>query len=160
QERVGEPALGPGLQAIASRRWLIQALADMGAFAEGIAIAEDTLQLAEVDGHPYTLVIAYTVVGYLYLGQGEVHQAIPYLERSLDLCHTWGIQQSRIWLNWALGYALALSCRIPEALAVLERTVGQAPLTYLTGRPLLNAFCWVVESYRRAGHLAKAHTLA
>src|SRR5207249_554772 len=45
QERFGEPALGPGLQSVASRRWLIQALADVGAFAKGIAIAEDTLRL-------------------------------------------------------------------------------------------------------------------
>lgn len=55
QERFGEPALGPGLQAVGSLRWLIQALADVGAFAEGIALAEDALRLAEADGHPYTL---------------------------------------------------------------------------------------------------------
>ena len=58
QERFGEPALGPGLQAVGSRRWLIQALADVGAFAEGIALSEDALRLAEADGHPYTLILA------------------------------------------------------------------------------------------------------
>ena len=72
QERFGEPALGPGLQTVASRRWLIQTLADVGAFAEGIAVAADTIRLAEADGHPYTLVLAYTGVSYLYLCNGEV----------------------------------------------------------------------------------------
>jgi tetratricopeptide (TPR) repeat protein len=80
QERFGESALGPGLQAVGSRRWLIQALADVGAFAEGLAIAENALQLAEADGHPYTLYLAYAGVSYLYLGKGEVHKAIPLLD--------------------------------------------------------------------------------
>src|SRR5262249_2003759 len=75
QERFGEPALGPGLQSVASRRWLIQALTDVGAFAEGLAIAEDIIRLAEADGHPYTLVLAYMGVGCLYLGKGEVHKS-------------------------------------------------------------------------------------
>jgi tetratricopeptide (TPR) repeat protein len=160
QERFGEPALGPGLQSVASRRWLIQALADVGAFAEGIALAEDALRLAEADGHPYTLVLASTGVSYLYLGQGEIHQAIPLLDRGLELCRVWGLQQLRGYLDMALGYARALSGRIPEALALLERTVGQAPSTSLASRPLRDAFCWPSEVYMRAGHVADAHTLA
>jgi tetratricopeptide (TPR) repeat protein len=86
QERFGEPAMGPGLQLVASHRWLIQALADVGAFAEGIALAEETVRLAEADGHPYTLVLAYTGVGYLYLGQGKFHKAIHLLDQGLELC--------------------------------------------------------------------------
>jgi tetratricopeptide (TPR) repeat protein len=159
-ERFGEATLGPGLQSVASRCWLIQALADVGAFAEGIAIAEDTLQLAEADGHPYTLVLTYGRVGYLYLGKGEVHQAIPSFERGLELCYGWGIQQYRLWLEWGLAYALALSGRIPEALALLERTVGQARSASLTNRNFLNTICWACEVYMLAGHMADAHNLA
>jgi tetratricopeptide (TPR) repeat protein len=58
-----------------------------------------------------------------------------------------------------LGYALALSGRIPEALALLERTVGQTPFASLTSRTVLNA-TWVSEVYLHAGHLADAYTLA
>jgi DNA-binding winged helix-turn-helix (wHTH) protein/class 3 adenylate cyclase/tetratricopeptide (TPR) repeat protein len=159
QERFGEPALGPGLQSVASRRWLIQTLADVGAFAEAIAIAEDTLRLAEADGHPYTLVLAYMGVGYLYLGKGAVHQALPLLDRGLELCRVWGLQQLRVGVDGALGYALALSGRIPEALALLERTVGQTPFGSPTSRIVLHA-AWVSEVYLRAGHVAEAHTLA
>src|SRR5262249_6037203 len=148
----------PGLQSVASRRWLIQALTDVGAFAEGIAIAEDTLRLAEADGHPYTLVLAYTGVGNLYLGKGEVHKSIPLLDRGLELCRLWDLQQLRGGAEGALGYALALSGRIPEALTLLERTVGQAPLTGLTGRTLHAS--WASEVYLRAGHVTDAHTLA
>ena len=122
---------------MASRCWLIQALADVGAFAEGIAIAEHTLRLAEADGHPYTLVLAYGRVGYLYLGKGEVHQAMPSFERGLELGYVWGIQQYRPWFHWGLGYALALSGRIPEGLTLLERTVGQARSVSLTNRNFL-----------------------
>jgi DNA-binding winged helix-turn-helix (wHTH) protein/tetratricopeptide (TPR) repeat protein len=159
QERFGEPALGPGLQSVASCRWLIQALSDVGAFAEGLAIAEDTIRLAEADGHPYTLVLAYTGVGYLYLGKGEVHKAIPLLDRSLELCRVWDLQQLRDRLVGSLGYGLALSGRMPEALALLERTMGQASSAHLTNRPALYT-AWVSEVYMRAGHLADAHTLA
>jgi tetratricopeptide (TPR) repeat protein len=57
-----------------------------------------------------------------------------------------------------LGYALALSGRISDALTLLERTVGQAPFTRLTSRRLNAA--WVGEVYMRAGRLADTHTLA
>jgi tetratricopeptide (TPR) repeat protein len=104
------------------------------------------------------LVWAITV-GLLYLGKGEVHKAISLLDRRLELCRVWGLQQLRGGLDGALGYALALSGRIPEALALLERTVGQAPFTSLTSRTVLNA-AWVSEVYLLAGHVADAHTLA
>jgi tetratricopeptide (TPR) repeat protein len=160
QDRFGASTLGPGLQSVASRCWLIQALADVGAFAAGMALAEHTLQLAEADGHPYTLVLAYGRVGDLYLGKGEVHQAMPAFERGLELVYVWGIQQYRLWLEWGLGYALALSGRIPEALALLERTVGQARSISLTNRNFLNTVCWACEVYMLAGHIADAYNLA
>jgi tetratricopeptide (TPR) repeat protein len=159
QERFGEPVLGPGLQSVASYRWLIQALADVGAFTEGLAIAEDTIRLAEADGHPYTLVLAYTGVGYLYLGKGEVHKSIPLLDRGLDLCQVWDLQQLRRRLEGALAYALALSGRIPGALALLEPTVGQVPFASLTHHTALYV-AWATEVYLRAGHVANAHTIA
>jgi DNA-binding winged helix-turn-helix (wHTH) protein/class 3 adenylate cyclase/tetratricopeptide (TPR) repeat protein len=159
QDRFGESTLGPGLQSVASRCWLIQALADVGAFAEGMILAEHTLQLAEADGHPYTLVLAYGRVGYLYLGQGQVHQAIPAFERGLELGYVWGIQQYRPWFAWGLGYALALSGRIPRALALLEQTVGQPRSISLTNRNFLNTVCWACEVYMLAGHIADAHNL-
>ncbi len=158
QERFGKSSLGPGLQTVASRCWLIQALAGLGAFAEARAIAADTLQLAEADGHPYTVALAYARVSFLYLGQGEVHQAIPYLERSLELCRIGDIQQYRTGIYCGLGYALALSGRSREALTLLARTVGQAPSPSLIGSTALQA--WVSEVSLLAGDVAAAHTLA
>src|SRR5262249_4760046 len=70
----------------------------------------------------------------------------------------WDLQQLRGGAEGALGYALALSGRIPEALTLLERTVGQAPLTGLTGRTLHAS--WASEVYLRAGRVTDAHTLA
>jgi tetratricopeptide (TPR) repeat protein len=159
QGRFGEPALGPGLQVVGSLRWLIQALTNVGAFAEGLALADDTLQLAEADGHPYTLVLAHAGVGYLYLVKGEIPRAIALFDQGLELCRVWDIELTSAKLDGPLGYALALSGRIPEALSLLERTVGQSPCSSVTSRMVLNTV-WVSEVYLRAGHLVEAHTVA
>ena len=160
QERFGELALGPGLQAVAARHWLIRALADVGVFGEGMDLAEDTIRLAEADGHPYTLAFAYRGVAYLYLGKGDLHTSIPLLDRSLELCRVWDLHQLRGMTEWALSYALALSDRIPEALALLERTVGQAPLASLASLTALYVAWMPGEVYLRAGRLEEAHALA
>jgi DNA-binding winged helix-turn-helix (wHTH) protein/class 3 adenylate cyclase/tetratricopeptide (TPR) repeat protein len=158
QERFGRLSLGPGLQTVASRCWLLQALAGLGAFAEARVIAAETLRLAESDGHPYTLALAYARVSFLYLGQGEVHRAIPALERALELCRVGDIQQYRTGIYCGLGYALALSGRSRDALTLLERTVGQAPSPSLLGSAALQA--WVSEVSLLAGDVAAARTLA
>jgi predicted ATPase/class 3 adenylate cyclase len=160
QERFWELALGPGLQAVAARHWLLRALGDVGVFAEGMAVAEDTIRLAEADGHPYTLAFAYRGVANLYLGQGEFHTAVPLLERSLELCRIWDLRQLRGPTEWALSYALALAGRIPEALALLERTMGQASVTSLAGLTALYVTWMPGEVYLRAGRLEEAHALA
>ena len=114
--------------------------------------------LAEADGHPYTLAFAYRGVAYLSLSKGEVHTSVPLLDRSLELCRVWDLHQLRSWCEWTLSYALALSGRIPEALALLERTVEQAPLASLT--TLLYVAWMPGEVYLRAGRLEEAHALA
>ena len=108
---------------------------------------------------PYTLVLAY-YGGWLSVPQQRgCSQSIPLLDRGLELCQVWDLQQLHGRLEGALGYALALSGRIPKALALLERTVGQAPFASLASRPALYV-AWVSEVYLRAGHLAHADTIA
>ena len=50
----------------------------MGAFAEGMDLAADTIRLAEADGHPYTLAFAYR--GGIYTSaKGKSTRRSPYL---------------------------------------------------------------------------------
>ena len=81
QERFGLP----GLASVVSRGFLAFSLAECGAFAEGRARAEEGVRIAEAADHPYSRVLAYWAVGFRALRQGDLHQALPVLERALDL---------------------------------------------------------------------------
>src|SRR5262245_29070794 len=53
----------PGLAAVFARSHLVVALAECGAFAEGLTPAEAGVQLAEATKHPYSRVMAWWAVG-------------------------------------------------------------------------------------------------
>src|SRR5438445_12368075 len=74
------------LPAVQSRTCLSLCLAEVGAFAEGIAVGGEGLHIAEAVKHPVSLVEAYRSVGQPYLLQGNLHQALPLLERAAGLC--------------------------------------------------------------------------
>ena len=59
-------------------------LADMGAFAEGMVVAEEAVQMAEAVAQPYSIAIALHGVGFLSRCQGDFRHAIPVLQRSLS----------------------------------------------------------------------------
>ncbi|HEY7493157.1 MAG TPA: hypothetical protein VIH59_18840 [Candidatus Tectomicrobia bacterium] len=160
QERFGEPALGPGLQSVASCRWLIQALADMGAFAKGLAIAEDTIRLAEADGHPYPLVLAYTGVGCRYLGKGESTRPALYIAWVSEVCvraghvadaHALAVQALAVtqehkehgteaWTLRLLG-DIAMHCHPPEAESAANHYQQALPLAKEPGMRPLQVHC-------------------
>jgi class 3 adenylate cyclase/tetratricopeptide (TPR) repeat protein len=76
----GERCRLAGYPSAMARAFLVYSKAELGAFAEGIAAGRETLALADELGHPYTSALAYCWVGHLYLGRGELSQAIPLLE--------------------------------------------------------------------------------
>jgi tetratricopeptide (TPR) repeat protein len=112
-------------ESVASRRWLTQALAEVGRFAEGSAWGEEAVQLAEALDHPYSVVSAYRGLGYLYVLKGDVQQALPFLHRALELCRVWNLTQMFATSVAVLGHALGLSGRPSEALALLQQAVEQ-----------------------------------
>ena len=57
--------MGPAVFSVVSRRWLVQALADTGGFAAGIARGEEGIRIAETADHPYSLANICSGVGYL-----------------------------------------------------------------------------------------------
>jgi len=144
-----------GFPSVLSRTWLAGCLAEVGAFREAIAYGEEGLRIAEAVDDPFSLVNAYTGIGWVSLRQGVLSQAISLLARGLALCQTWDIQS---WLHTAaggLGHAYALSGRVAEALPLLEQA---ASMGSRSGHAIYTAR--LSEAYLLAGQIDKASTLA
>jgi class 3 adenylate cyclase/tetratricopeptide (TPR) repeat protein len=157
---------GPAVLSVISRRWLVQALAETGAFVKGIARGEEGIRVAEVADHPYSLANIYSGFGYLYTRKGDFQKAIPLLERSLELCRVWDLRQIVAAFALRLGYTLALSGQASESLALLEQSAETADPTRLIGRRsegavMLSEVYWLAGRYADALALAdKAYKLA
>ncbi|HSF32511.1 MAG TPA: tetratricopeptide repeat protein, partial [Candidatus Tectomicrobia bacterium] len=145
--------------AVMSRTWLVSCLADVGAFDEGIARGEEAVRMAEAVNHPFSLTQAYFALGSLYLRKGDLHQAIPVLERGLELCQVTNI------LSWfpavaaALGYANALAGRAVEAMPLLQQAAAQDTSR---GTPASHArrVAYLSEALLLTGHMDEAIDLA
>lgn len=151
--------IGAAVLSVVSRRWLVQALSDRGAFAAGLSRGEEAVRIAEAADHPYSLANACLGLGYLYVQKGDAQQAVPCLTRGLELCQRWHLPQIVTGLILTLSHALALSGRISEALAFLEQGGEMADLTRVIGRQSERA-CTLSEIYWRSGHDAEAKKLA
>ena len=140
-----------------SRTFLIVALAELGAFVEGIARHEEAVRIAESINQPSSLVQPRFSAGLLYLRKGDLDKAIAALEHGLELCRVWHIGG---WFgNFAshLGYAYALSGRVAEAVPLLEQGVGSNVST--AGMHLLWRI-YLSEAYLLAGRRDEASQLA
>jgi class 3 adenylate cyclase/tetratricopeptide (TPR) repeat protein len=158
-DRIRKHLGGPAILSVVSRRWLAMSLAEVGAFAEGLARGEEAIRIAEAAEHPYSLVNAYLGLSYLAVHQGDFPQAIPLLTRALELCRVWDLAQLVAGCAVALGHVLALAGRGAEGLTLLQQTVPQASLQRLIGRNTL----WAIqmsETYLYAGCLEEATVLA
>ncbi len=146
----------PGLASVVSRSQLVYCLAECGDFAEGKTPAEEGVRIAEAADHPFSRAIAYWAGGFRSLCQGDLRQALPMLERALDL-----VQETHIWalVPWCtsyLGAAHTLAGRTTEALPLLEQAVEQAVAMRLTGYQA-QWVAWLGKAYLRAGRLDKAY---
>src|SRR5262249_24592497 len=74
------------LPAVSARVHLAWSHAELGTFAEGRALGDEGLRVAEGVGHPDSLMWAYHGSGLLALRQGDLHRALPRLERAVSLC--------------------------------------------------------------------------
>ena len=68
-------------------------------------MAEEGLRVAEVVQSPFSLIEACNGVSFVSLRQGDVHRAIPVLERGMGLCQDWHIPLLLPLLTAALGLA-------------------------------------------------------
>jgi transcriptional regulator with AAA-type ATPase domain/tetratricopeptide (TPR) repeat protein len=145
----------PQLPAVHSRYCLVLCLAEMGEFAEGIIRGQESIRIAESIEQPLNLTAATSGLGRLYVRKGELENAVPLLERALDLTRTWNL---RIWfpqVATALGYSYAVLGRLADAVLLLEEAVELAVAMRLSSAhaPALTA---LGEAHLLGGMLAGA----
>jgi DNA-binding winged helix-turn-helix (wHTH) protein/tetratricopeptide (TPR) repeat protein len=150
---------GPAfLPAVTSRAYLAMCLAELGAFPEGHTHGAEAVRLAEAVGHPYSLAQACAAMGYLFVRQGALSQALPALERGRALSEALEFPLLTRLCTARLGVAYTLAGRLDEALPLLERAheetlaVRRHPVY-----PLLTVR--LAEAYVRAGREAEAQRL-
>jgi tetratricopeptide (TPR) repeat protein len=119
----------PSLPAVLARTWLVSCLVELGQFGEAAALADEALRLAEDVGEPWSLADAALGLGVFRLRQGEAEEAVRVLERGAENCRRFNIDVWMPPLTSALGYALALTGRVSEALDLLGAAIGQATAT-------------------------------
>jgi class 3 adenylate cyclase/tetratricopeptide (TPR) repeat protein len=142
----------PGMPSVTSRDVLARCLAELGAFSEGLAHGEEGLRIAEAVNHPNSLSGACYGIGYIYLRKGDVHQALPWLERGLEVSRVWDIPLLFYVLSSTLGYAYVLAGRVSDALPLLEQSVSTEGMEVMRGR----VHVWLSEAYLRLGRLDEA----
>jgi tetratricopeptide (TPR) repeat protein len=146
------------LPAVLARAELATCLCEVGAFTEGIAVGEAGVRLAEAVNHPLSLVTAYHYVGWGFLVKGDLHQALPLLERAMCLCQEAHLPFDVPAIAFPLGLAYVRSGRVDEAVLLLERAREQAArLGRVMEGGLRNALS---EAHLHAGRFEEARSLA
>jgi tetratricopeptide (TPR) repeat protein len=154
-ERFGEAIL----PAVHSRAWLAVCHAELGTFAEGQAVGDKGLRIAEAVAHPWSLSVAYWGVGLLSRRQGDLPRALPLLERAMDICQDADLPAFFPQISAVLGAAYTLGGRVADAVPLLTQAMEQ---TTATGLITHQALCRLSlgEVQMLAGRLEEAHPLA
>ena len=142
-----------------SRAYLAWCHAELGTFAEGRALGEEGLRIAEDVAHPGSLMYAYHGIGLLALRQGDLPRALPLLERAMGLCQDADLPLFFPWIAAALGAAYTLAGRVADAVPLLTQALEQ---TTATATVVHQALCRLSlgEAHLLAGRLEEAHALA
>jgi class 3 adenylate cyclase/tetratricopeptide (TPR) repeat protein len=140
----------PTAIALLVRCFLTRSLAELGRFEEGIACGQEALRLAEANSTAFGLVTALAGLGSLYLRRSEPQPAISLLERGLDLCRSYRINNWLPTVGATLGAAYTVTGRVDEAVRLLEEAVRLA--SEMGVRATLSLWRgYLAEAYLRAG---------
>jgi tetratricopeptide (TPR) repeat protein len=148
-----------GSVAVIARTWLSFCYAERGMFTAGRAMADEGLQVAETVQDGFSQVMACRGVSFVALRQGDIHRAIPVLERALGLCQEWHMPLFVSWLAAVLGLTSALAGRVASGLAWAEHGVEHALARGRLG-VLVPVVAWLSEVYLLADRIHDAHTRA
>jgi class 3 adenylate cyclase/tetratricopeptide (TPR) repeat protein len=133
--------------------------AEIGRFAEGRALGEEGLRIAEAVTHPGSLMYASHGMGVLSLRQGDLPRALPLLEQAVGICHEVDLPAYFPWTAAALGAAYVLGGRVTDAVSLLTQGIEQATAMEMGG---FQALCTLSlgEAQMLADRLEEAHALA
>jgi tetratricopeptide (TPR) repeat protein len=128
-------------------------------FAEGRALGDEGLRLAEAVAHPSSLMFASWGLGLLSLRQGDLRRALPRLERAMSLCREADQPAFFLRMAAALGAAYTLAGRVVNAVPLLTQAMEQIVATAMVDN---QAFCHLAlgEAQLFVGRLEDAHALA
>src|SRR5262245_1002432 len=147
------------LPTVQSLAFLAVGYAELGRFAEGRALGEEGLQIAEEVAHLSNLMWAYYGIGVLSLRQGDLPKALPLLERAMSICQEADLLNGFSRVPAALGTAYTLAGRVADAVPLLTQAMEQRSATESVQR---ETFCSLSlgEARLRAGRLEEAQALA
>jgi class 3 adenylate cyclase/tetratricopeptide (TPR) repeat protein len=147
------------LPAVTSRTFLTACHAELGMFAEGRALGEEGLRIAEAAAHRGSLMWALWGIGLLALRQGDLPRALPRLERAVGSCQEADFPGYFPRMAAALGAAYTLGARVADAVPLLTYAMEQTIALEMVG---IQALCCLSlgEAQVLAGRLEEAHALA
>jgi class 3 adenylate cyclase/tetratricopeptide (TPR) repeat protein len=140
-----------------SRSFIAWALADLGRFADALAIGEDALHIAETIDHPFSCGYAHLGLGVVFLRQGEARRALKSFERALAAGAFADSPVGFSYVAFHQGYALALVSRPGDGIPILEETVRIAESKGFVARHALR-LAYLAEAYLIAGRTGDATT--
>jgi tetratricopeptide (TPR) repeat protein len=157
------------LPSVHARTNLAWCYAELGEFEAAARRGREGILIAESVDHPYSLANACAGIGGAYARRGDLGEAIPILERGLELCRSWTLSLWFPRVATSLGEVFVLAGRAAEAVALLEQAERQSrTMRVVRGRgPLLTCLAEAylaagrredaVESVRVARELAREH---
>jgi class 3 adenylate cyclase/tetratricopeptide (TPR) repeat protein len=147
------------LPAVLSRARTAWSHAELGTFAEGMALGDEGLRIAEAAAHPASLMIASWGIGLLAFRQGDLRRAVPRLERAVSLCQDVDLPFWFPFIAPALGAAYTLGGHVADAVPLLTQAMEQATAME---RVDVQALCRLAlgEAQMLVNHLEEAHALA
>jgi class 3 adenylate cyclase/tetratricopeptide (TPR) repeat protein len=151
-ERLGQIIL----PAVLAHTYLAWCHAELGTFAEGMALGEEGLRIAQAVNHPVSLMWAYHGIGLLALRQSDLPRALPPLEQAMGICQDTDFP---VWfppLADALGAAYTLGGRVADAVPLLTQALEQATAMETV---FMQALCGLSlgEAQVLAGRLEEEH---
>jgi DNA-binding NtrC family response regulator/tetratricopeptide (TPR) repeat protein len=155
RERFG----GVFLPAVNARAWLAACQAELGAFAEGRALGEEGLRIAEAAAHPTSRMWAYRGLGRLLLRQGDLSRALPLLEQAMHLCQALDLPGFFPDVAAFLGAAYTLGGRVADAVRLLTQATEHPGAAAMIRTPMLCRL-FLGEAQLLAGSLEDAQAIA
>jgi class 3 adenylate cyclase/tetratricopeptide (TPR) repeat protein len=141
----------PGYLAAWPRAWLALSLANLGRFAEAMALGAEAIKIADEAGHPHTVIEARAALGRVHLDAGDLERAITLFEAGLAPSRAWNMWDSSVFSG--LGYAYALAGRVDDGLPLLEEAVARGQSIDALGIGQAMRLTRLGQGHLLAGHL-------